>query len=405
MAKLSAARKQLQGLTLTFHDGVVATLHKTFLRDNCPKHRHPTSNQKLVSPANIPLDLDVDKLKVHEDHLTVTWSPDSHESKYPTTWLREVSETLVPDKAHERRLGDIKVPQVEWEKARGDDAVMRWVVESIGDKGAVLFSDVPQVQGMVAQVARLIGPLQPNIYGDVFDVVTTPVPINIAYSSHALPPHMDLCYYESPPGLQLLHCLSFDDETQGGESFLIDGFGVANTLRDSAPDAFEVLSRVPATFVKDHSQRDLPVLMSYSRPHITLCPQGRVVGFFWSPPFEGPLRVSQSDAAMYYDAYRTIDEHINRAPRWNHRLCPGELLIFNNRRMLHGRSEIFPPRTEASATDSKSRWLQGCYINIDEFANRYNIDLRDSKVQGEASKCSLGNQDWGSGPVVLCKYP
>ena len=31
--------------------------------------------------------------------------------------------------------------------------------------------------------------------------------INVAYTSDALELHMDLVYYQSPPGLQLLHCL------------------------------------------------------------------------------------------------------------------------------------------------------------------------------------------------------
>ena len=32
-------------------------------------------------------------------------------------------------------------------------------------------------------------------------------PINLAYSTDELAIHMDLVYYESPPGLQLLHCI------------------------------------------------------------------------------------------------------------------------------------------------------------------------------------------------------
>ena len=40
-----------------------------------------------------------------------------------------------------------------------------------------------------------------------FDVLVTPDPINVAYSSVQLDLHMDLVYFESPPGLQLLHCL------------------------------------------------------------------------------------------------------------------------------------------------------------------------------------------------------
>ena len=34
-------------------------------------------------------------------------------------------------------------------------------------------------------------------------------PINIAYSNVKLDFHMDLVYYESPPGLQLLHCIRY----------------------------------------------------------------------------------------------------------------------------------------------------------------------------------------------------
>jgi gamma-butyrobetaine dioxygenase len=39
-----------------------------------------------------------------------------------------------------------------------------------------------------------------------------PDPINVAYSTLGLVMHQDLVYYESPPGLQLLHCMRFDDE-------------------------------------------------------------------------------------------------------------------------------------------------------------------------------------------------
>ena len=33
------------------------------------------------------------------------------------------------------------------------------------------------------------------------------MPNDIAYTGEKLSLHMDLLYYESPPGLQLLHCL------------------------------------------------------------------------------------------------------------------------------------------------------------------------------------------------------
>ena len=45
--------------------------------------------------------------------------------------------------------------------------------------------------------------------------------INIAYTGEPLASHMDLCYYESPPGLQLLHCLAFDGGVEGGETLTL----------------------------------------------------------------------------------------------------------------------------------------------------------------------------------------
>ncbi len=51
--------------------------------------------------------------------------------------------------------------------------------------------------------------------GTIFDVVSTDNPINIAYSNIALDLHQDLPYYESPPGVQLLHCLKFSPSVTG----------------------------------------------------------------------------------------------------------------------------------------------------------------------------------------------
>ena len=41
----------------------------------------------------------------------------------------------------------------------------------------------------------------------VFDVRDMPNPINAAYTSVQLQCHMDLVYYEAPPGIQLFHSI------------------------------------------------------------------------------------------------------------------------------------------------------------------------------------------------------
>ena len=125
-----------------------------------------------------------------------------------------------------------------------------------------------------------------NRYGQDFDVRPERNPINIAYTNAGLSLHMDLPYYESPPGIQFLHCLQ--NNVFGGESTLLDVQHCAALFREEQPAHFQTLCEVPATFVKDHLERDNPAQMYYRRPHFSLDPvSGDVASVFWSPSFEG----------------------------------------------------------------------------------------------------------------------
>jgi len=59
-----------------------------------------------------------------------------------------------------------------------------------------------------------------TIYGAIWDVKSVENAANIAYSSLPIPPHMDLMYYEVPPGYQFLHCLV--NQAQGGANIFMD---------------------------------------------------------------------------------------------------------------------------------------------------------------------------------------
>ena len=185
-------------------------------------------------------------------------------------------------------------------------AIWEWMAALVHD-GATLLDGVPRAHAewAVERVASLIGPLQPQIYGNTFEVRSEEGAINLAYTDQAIDPHMDLCYYESPPGVQLLHCIQFDEDVLGGESFLIDAFEVGERVREKHPVAFQSLARLPATFIKDHAKRERPVLMSYQRPHFSVDAEGRLTGVFWSPPFEGPLHLPLDNIPEYYAAVLT----------------------------------------------------------------------------------------------------
>jgi hypothetical protein len=192
------------------------------------------------------------------------------------------------------------------------------------------------------------------LYGNIFHVREGEANSkNVAYTSVALAPHQDLAYYESPPGIQLLHCVAMGKGVVGGESTLLDAMAAAYRLRELRPASFEHLVKCPATFVK---QRD-GACMTYRRPHIVLAEEGfgsslfdrEIVAVHWSPPFEGPVLLPHDDVNRYYQAYANFEQMVDNSLNtsnldgedlrqysneytWERKLAPGEVLVFNNRR-------------------------------------------------------------------------
>ena len=76
------------------------------------------------------------------------------------------------------------------------------------------------------------------------------------------------------------------------------------------------------------------------------------------------------------------------------RLEVGDMIVFNNRRMLHGRAAF------AGGAADGARHMRGGYVNIDEFANTYNLLRRKHAAEGGAPP-HLANQDWAAGTVRL----
>jgi len=254
-----------------------------------------------------------------------------------------------------------------------------------------------------------------SLYGDIFHVKSKYNAENIAYTNVALPPHQDLTYYESKPFLQLLHCATVTKNNSnyivGGESVLIDGMAAAEELRRIAPDVFNVLLNTEATFVKERHDAD----MVSPKPHIVVDrTYGQVVEFNWSPPFEGPLQINPSVAVEdYVRAYQALeimvdnnyDDDMNCEPTllppsletllrdyakkytWERTLQAGEILVFNNQRMLHGRRSF-------NCFGTVQRHLIGCYTDAIDTASQYRQLLRN---RGWKSGGGYGRRNPGSG--------
>ena len=156
--------------------------------------------------------------------------------------------------------------------------------------------------------------------------------------------------------MQLLHCLA--NATEGGRTSFTDGFAAAAALRRRDPEAFRLLATHAHPFeYRDPSsgvllQAETPVLCLGQNDEVSrICFNNRSAGCL--PPGALP----DGEFGRYYAAWAAFDrlcnaeEHVLRVP-----LRPGDLAIFLNSRVMHGRE---------SYTAGKGRHLQGCYLDHD----------------------------------------
>jgi len=344
--------------------------------------------------------------------------------------IRQIEYGDLPEPIMPRRSSSSSSPHdddlASYGNERQEDALFR-TLDAVVENGAVLIRNAPSSRSpehdggddtaaasTVSNLGRLFadGLSHGHLYGDAFHVRSVSHAKNIAYTSEPLPPHQDLAYYESKPGLQLLHCIR--NVCTGGESTLMDAMAAATEFRTLAPDLFDVLASVDATFLKQRRDAD----MLYRSPHIDVdAASGCVVGIRWSPPFEGPVFGPEDVVEDYFVAYAAFERMLdNSLPRelyiaplapaleaqlrdyaneytWERQLKPGDVLVFNNQRMLHGRRgfDLAAPSAAAAAgntgggSDGAQRHLAGCYTNMEETLSKYRL-LRRRRGQRQRRK-------------------
>lgn len=168
-------------------------------------------------------------------------------------------------------------------------------------------------------------------------------------------------YFEAPPGLQLLHCL--ENNVKGGESIFLDIFGAVERLKVKYPEAYKTLTTVPVLFHYENDGKYYEYLRPTIQPNIN---DGYHV--FYSPPFQGPLRCDPKHITPFYDAFAKFEQVMNEnGNEYQYLMKKGDLALFANRRVLHGRQEFDPT--------SGYRWFKGTYVGWDEVKDRMRVTL------------------------------
>ena len=318
-----------------------------------------------------PASLEIESISIEPGHLIIDWAHDGSTTRHSLTFLRD--NCLLAKARRQRhprpRLWNAGQAQAfPWFDASDFEHRQRRLelLLQLRDYGIAMVKNLPDRPGTVESIARYVGPLRNTHFGTLFDIRSLPedqqgTGANIgATSSNAIAPHTDEGWRHGPPGISLMHCLR-TNPSGGGVSVFVDGIAAAETLRGSAPEAFEFLSSVPLTFAAERNPQER--FRARARVIATDC-DGVVRGIRVNDRTQSQPDLDVEQVEPAYRALRKLYEII-LAPENNfeHLLQPGEMALFDNHRVLHARRCFDPTAGE--------RWIQQVSVDREEFHNRF----------------------------------
>ena len=365
-------------LTLRLADGSERVIHPLWLRERCTAEASidRRTGQRLYNPSELDPQLRlISVTRTAPDDLTVLFS-DGHTSRFSeAALLAEAGMSPDSDGLPARLAWNASLatlPEAVWQE-QPSDALRFDIAEKFLRYGFVVLHNVPRVSLALFGVAESFGFVRDTNFGRHFDVRSVPDANDLAYSSLALDPHVDNPYREPSPGIQLLHCLV--NETQGGLSTLVDGLACAEALRQRDPDAYRLLTSIPVRF--QFTDRDAEHIAW--QPHVKLDERGMFQAIHVSPRLDFAPLLPPDELQAFYAARRQLDSLLKSAEfEIRFRLGNGDLVMFDNRRLLHG-------RTSFDIREGK-RHLQGCYIDIDGPRSLYRVLCRTQAQQSRAAE-------------------
>ncbi|MGF6328289.1 gamma-butyrobetaine dioxygenase [Pseudomonas sp. BS3782 TE3695] len=366
ISALTAVHILADRIQVQWADGRVSPFHHQWLRDNCPCPQcvYSVTREQVLEIVDVAENLIPDSARIDaEGCLCVDWQ-DGHLSRFDPGWLR--AHAYDDESRAERRAAkpksklwdsQLKLPVFDYQALMNDnDALLQWLL-AVRDIGLTQVRGVPTEPGSLKLIAQRISFIRESNFGVLFNVQSRADADSNAYTAFNLPLHSDLPTRELQPGLQFLHCLVNDAD--GGESIFVDGFAIAQALRQEDPEAFQALCEIPVEFRNKDRHSDYRCLA----PIIAVDPFGQVSEIRMANFLRGPFDACVEQMPKLYRAYRRFIA-MTREVRFRvmTRLNPGELWCFDNRRTLHARN-AFDPATGA-------RHFQGCYVDRDELLSR-----------------------------------
>lgn len=314
------------------HRGKPREFAAIWLRERSPDDAtlDPQTGQRLIEAAQLPLDLSIKSADVADHQLHLHFS-DGHRSSFDLAEL--LDERMIGPSKRLWNAANAPRPMTDFATALANDSALLKMLESVDSDGFAIVSGVPDREDGMQSLVDRIGPLRRTNWGGIADVKSVTNAYDLTMTQRGLEPHTDNPYRDPIPGYIWLHCLT--NAAEGGESTLADGLMAARLLRERDPDAYNCLTQVTPSF----RYRDAGIDLESEGPLIQVDSQGEPVQVRYSNRTERIPALPPETLEAYYAARHAFYQLITGDELTLHlKLEPGQMLIIDNYRLLHGRN-------------------------------------------------------------------
>ncbi|TKA64333.1 hypothetical protein B0A49_08291 [Cryomyces minteri] len=320
-----------------------------------------------VDRSQLPKDPVIKSCTQEKSGFSIEWN-DNHQSHYSSDWLakRDLASTEY------NRRGIVEqipwgaaldpIPTVQYKDVMNSEEGLKNWLREIQTKGFCYVDGCPATPEATQELLEKIAFIRHTHYGGFWDFTSDLSSKDTAYTSLALEAHTDTTYFSDPAGLQMFHLLSHTDG-EGGASLLVDGLHAARVLEKEDYKAYQTLSRV-RLFFHASGNDGISIQPSVAAPVLIHDHAWRhLLQVRWNNADRAAIDLPIGEVDQWYEAAAKFDRILKRKDMelW-HQLVPGRPLIFDNWRVLHGRSAF-----------TGKRRMCGGYINRDDFVSRFKM--------------------------------
>ena len=367
--KLIKLTKKSQYIEILWADKHISKFHFLWLRDNCPSAFHQDTRMRKFNILSVSEKIKPLNLNHTTTTLKINWSEGNHNSVFKLKWLRDFCYTEKNQHPYvpyyklwdSKIIKKTKILKHDYKKIITNEKELKRWLQTMHSYGIAIIQNAPTKDKSGFKILDKIGKYRETFFGTPFEVINIPKPNNQAYTADALANHSDLPYYEYVPGYQFLHCLVND--AKGGSSTAVDSFAVANFLKKNHLKRYKLLTENNVIFKdNDFTQKNVRVQKS---PIIKVNKNKDFEEVRINLGAMGTLDLDPKIMDEFYNAYIFFYKQLHSKKfQISFKLKAGNIFCFDNRRILHGRTQFDP--------NSGNRHLQGYYIEREEITSKLN---------------------------------